>query len=423
MSQTPMSENAALATAIRMPNPFARVRLQDLGDAPTSESATLPVLGEQYREVRLDAISASSPLQTRARFDGEHDDQDQDLVVSLTEDGQRVPLLLTGVEGQAAEFMVLDGHRRVAALRHLGRATAKAILLQPGTLDCDLITLTAQVRKNLSPLEQATAVTRLRERHKLTWETIAQKVGIARSYLYELQELLGTDPAVQGEVATGRLTVKAARALGQAPMDQQPALARVAAERSLTERDAKRLVERVVKGGQDVEEAALTLGLVPAESPVDAEGVADDAQPEVNTSASSAPEATTKPHPRSQRALTKLEAAASLVESLFPELDADTAQTLAQAAVNLVVSPQLVKAAGLLVMSEWNAEDAIEVADLARRDPGMRQLITVLEACADLHAIMVGGHCLPEYAPMLASLGKKLNGLKQTALKCQKRRG
>lgn len=319
---------------IKIPNPFGNLNREALRHAQALAHTSAPVTGEQYRQIKLSAISGNSPLQTRAPFDPEQDDEDRALLDSLASDGQRVPVLVVETGDSNLTYAVLDGHRRVAALRHLGQETVKAIIVKEETLECDLITLTANVRKHLTPLEQARAVTRLRERHALMLEQIAQKVGLSRRYLSELMALLDTDPAIQTALENGTIKAKTALALGQAPPELQPELAAIAAANYLSEAEAKRYVTRLKETGETSSQVALALGFVPPEKESNAEE--SERTPAISTeseedsvSPSRRKSSPAQKRNKSKSALTA-EMAMALIESAFPELDERTAKSLAE---------------------------------------------------------------------------------------------
>src|SRR3990172_6009095 len=121
MSKATQTLLATQREQVQMPNVFNRSAL----NRSTTVTAR-PVIGEQYAEVRVEAIVQESPIQTRQPFDPEHDEDDQALVESLRSEPQREPVQLKELEGTCPpQYALLDGHRRVAALRRVGRETVK----------------------------------------------------------------------------------------------------------------------------------------------------------------------------------------------------------------------------------------------------------------------------------------------------------
>src|SRR5437667_352449 len=79
-----------------------------------------------YLNIELRQIIGASPLQVRAPFDPEADEQDRALLDSLASDGQRLPVLLLESSGTTPPTSTpLDGHRRIDALRRLQRHLVK----------------------------------------------------------------------------------------------------------------------------------------------------------------------------------------------------------------------------------------------------------------------------------------------------------
>ena len=381
----------------QMPNPFSKASQARLEQARAMAQASKVILDEQYREVRLSAVVGESPLQARAPFAPEQDD-DQALLESIASDGQRVPVLLVetaGGEGVPLAYTLLDGHRRIAALRQLNRETVKAVIVRHDSLECDLITLTANVRKHLTPLEQARVIARLRERHGLTLEHIAKKVGLSARYVTELRALLETDPAIQVALEKGAIKAKTALALGQAPREQQPELANIAAHHPVSEADAKRWVARLADTGETPEQAALALGLMAKPKAT----LAMEATPLPNTestanveaapplsAASMTPAAVDAPSSRSAKsdAALTIAAAQALLTDAFPELDTQMAQALSESAVKRSASAQVVKVAGLFVLAGYDAEPALDAALPITNTQSVRKVVHILDTFVDL---------------------------------------
>ncbi len=317
---------------------------------------SFPVLGEDYRSVQLAAITAASPMQTRALFAPERDEEDQALVNSLRADGQRVPVLLAEIEDAVpAQFRLLDGHRRVAALRHLGAEAVKAVIRQAGSLEGDLTTLAANVRKNLTPLEQARAIERLHATHGLSWNEIAGKTGLTRRYLLELHGLVQADPAVQLAVERGAISARAGLALKRAPRAQQPTLAALAEPHQLSGAQAGQLVERV-RAGAAPESAAVALGL----------GLTDSGEAVV-------PAVTQAPSDR------------AALRALYPEL-APAALDALWAAAGAEARLETLKLAGLLVLAGLQPAEALAATrPVVGSQPG-HKLEALIERLAEFQA-------------------------------------
>jgi ParB/RepB/Spo0J family partition protein len=394
---------------LQIPRAFGRTAARPLIISATPAVA-VPIIGEQYRDLRLDAIQGDSPLQTRAAFTLE-DDDDRALVASLAGAGQRVPILVVEEPaGAATHYRILDGHRRVAALRHLDRSTVKAIVYRKESLECDLVTLTANIRKNLTPMEQARALARLRERHQLTDEAIAQSVGISRAYFYQLKTLLKSDPAIQREVEAMRLSARAARALSKAPPQKQPELAQVATRYELSEADARRLVEQVVVAEQAPREAAEVIGLTPRER---------ESGTQVKAASARAGDARSSRSPR--EGLT-LDQARALIVTYFPDISPRMTQSLADSALQRGASATVIKAAVMLVASGWECAEALAAAEAGIRRPDIRKALVLADLCADLDRLVAAGKVSLECAPLLAAVIRNLSTVKQAALQVGQRK-
>jgi ParB/RepB/Spo0J family partition protein len=399
---------------IQMPDMFADLNLEELRRQQAVPSSSAPVIGEDYREVRLSAITQRSPVQTRASFDPEHDEEDKALVASLESEGQKQAITLAEIENTSPiEYRLLDGHRRVDALVYLKRETVRAIITRPGTLDADLITLTAQVRKNLTPFEMAQAVSRLKERHGLSLDQIAQKTGMGRRWLTELAALMRADPIIQSEAEKGKLTAEVAFTLSRAPREHQPQLARIAAAAELKAPTARRLVERVVTCGESPDSAALAMGInsVRSNEPVERDH-------EKNTSMSQAQEINSTPtskHTKGKRLTVNVtpQSAAAIMADLFPEFDSETSGAFVEAASRHSTSVEALKLAGLLVLGGESPEMALKSAKPDAGTPVGRKILLILEITRDVY--IQRGRLSAVQGQMLAGLAQKMNSLRSAA--------
>jgi len=384
----------------------AAASLRRAAGAPLNDPRAAP----DYRLVRLSEIGGASPLQLRAPFDPDADEQDRSLLESLASDGQRLPvLLLESPNSRPPAYTPLDGHRRIEALRRLKQEWVQAVVHASGSLECDLITLTANVRKHLTPLEQARAIARLRERQTLTLEAIAQRVGLSTRYLTELRALLETDPALQQALERGQLPAKTALALGQAPRALQPRLAELAAGQRVTEADAKRWVSRIVANGETPEQAAQALGLLAPPTPAAAPGL-----DETPARSAAAGPAATPPRNRPKRATTlSTDMAGALLDRTFLGLAPDLRAGLAAAAAQRQIAAPQLKLAALLALAGRDPTQAVEDAGYAARHPSVRALLPVVDTLGELHALAQAQRCAAECADLCAALARQFTDLRQ----------
>jgi ParB/RepB/Spo0J family partition protein len=409
MSDTPKTPLSLQRSLISMPNMFLRS-----SQSATNSSNVRPVIGEQYAEVSLDVITDGSPIQTRALFAPEGDEEDAALLESLRAEPQREPVQLKEKDDTCpAQYVVLDGHRRIAALRNLGQKTVKAIIKREGTLDCDLITLTANVRKNLTPLELARCVERLHERHGLTYVEIGQRAGVKKRYLLDLMAMLRSDPAVLAEVQSGRISARVARQIAHQPSERQAALAAVVAANELGSNPTERLIERIDQTGEDPGSAARALGLAAA-NPAMAKQLSSPPAP------SDEPDAPDRQAPESIHQLATSDVATDAIErftviltSTLPKLSGERAKAIAGLCVRQSLFPEVAKIAGLMVLANGDTtlEQAVQTAAAIGRAPGAREISLILDACATLRTIIQARKMRDDVTQLLAGVKRIVSEL------------
>lgn len=133
-----------------------------------------------------------------------------DLKNSLTHEGQREPIDLTG----SKPYRIIDGFRRVAALNALGWKTAKA-LIHRGVSDEEahkLAFLKNVVRKNLSPMDKANAIFQAKQRGKKTAD-LAELFNLSEKQIQRYEDLLKFPPEVQKLLDKEDLTMGHAKVL------------------------------------------------------------------------------------------------------------------------------------------------------------------------------------------------------------------
>jgi ParB/RepB/Spo0J family partition protein len=346
--------------------------------------------------VALTAVVAPSSLQTRAPFCPDHDDEDHALVESLEQDGQQVPVILERLaDQQTGAYRILDGHRRIAALRHLGKTHVEAVVVQTGTEDADLLTLTANVRKNLAPLELAEAVSRLVERG-LTHKDVGRRIGMPRQAIDDLVNLLRLAEPLREQMRAGRLGVSAATEWTGVPPEYHAALAQLCAEAEVTIAQA-RAIAGLVQAGQTVEAAAVMSGCVRGAG---------------QTAESAGPTAAAKGKPAQRDQSLGAEAADDLLRGYFPDLEAQAVQSLADAAARRKASALELKTAGCFATAGMTAAEALDQAHAVASRPWARKVVAVLDRLAELEALYTGDDCPPEAAQMFPALVRRVGTIK-----------
>jgi ParB family chromosome partitioning protein len=131
------------------------------------------------------------------------------VLASLSEIGQQVPVVVLEVEGQQA--VLLDGYKRVRALKRLGRDTVLATrweLPEPEALLLERLMRTAEAE---SPLEQGWLLKELSERFGLSASELAKRFDKSTSWVSRRQALVGELPeSIQERVRQGQLVAHAA---------------------------------------------------------------------------------------------------------------------------------------------------------------------------------------------------------------------
>ncbi len=352
-------------------------------------------------EVPLEAITADSPFQTRRPFDPARYEDDQALVASLAELGQREPVCLKEIE--PGRHQQVYGHRRIAALRYLGQKTVLAIVVTGDLLELATTTAIENTGLPLSSIEQAELAQLFEEKLNLTRKQIASRLGCSERHVKHLRELLRADDAVRFALGEGQISARTARALAHAPREHQPELARIAALHRLTETETQRLVEHLQASRSTPEEAAKAIGLLtPPEAT--AQALLEGAPSPDNSGPSSR-----KPLPTGRRGRRNLvlsvEMAVKILEAAVPTLPRPTMTTLSKRAAERGASLRSLRVAGLLALTIAPAK-AIDSALAMQNEPIARVALDILQAENRLQALIRQKPPVAEAALLLKALNK-----------------
>lgn len=136
-----------------------------------------------------------------------------ELAASIAEVGLLQPLVVTEHPNQRG-WLILAGHRRHAALKHLGR-THVDCAVRPGAggdLDEQLFVMLIENvhRQDLTAMEKAYSFGDLRDRRRMPLTQIATRAGLSPGTVSYYLSLLDLDASTQAKVQTGEIPVTVA---------------------------------------------------------------------------------------------------------------------------------------------------------------------------------------------------------------------
>ncbi|MGW5658230.1 ParB/RepB/Spo0J family partition protein [Streptomyces humi] len=156
---------------------------------------------------------------------------------------------------ESAEYVVIDGNRRLAAARAAGLAQLRIDVndgLAATAEDVLESALIANIhRVDVPPLEQARALGQLVKSHG-TQAEVARRLGKSGAWVSQRLALLELKPELQELVESGELNVEPARQIGRMPKEQQEAAAREAVNAVKPPRQRRRAAERGDAGSPTV---------------------------------------------------------------------------------------------------------------------------------------------------------------------------
>lgn len=179
--------------------------------------------------VPLQKIHAN-PFQPRKSFDQEELAQ---LCESIKNHGVLTPLL---VRASGDHFQLIAGERRLRAAQLAGLAEVPVYIRDLDDRELIEAALVENIqRTDLNPIEKAQGFKDYLEKYAVTQEMLAQRLGMDRSSISNLVNLLNLPTDVQDLVRTGQLSMGHAKVLKGLPdASQQIALAKEVIARALS---------------------------------------------------------------------------------------------------------------------------------------------------------------------------------------------
>jgi len=128
------------------------------------------------------------------------------LVASLAEGGQQTPIIVVLTNDNNERYLVIDGHKRIAALQQLGRDTVEAVVWPMNEADALLLSRSMRFSPPESALEQGWLLSEMEQRFGYSLEELARRFDRSVSWVSRRLALVELLPeAIQQQVREGRL--------------------------------------------------------------------------------------------------------------------------------------------------------------------------------------------------------------------------
>ncbi len=196
---------------------------------------TVETASTGLEDVSVNQIDAN-PFQPRRAFSA---DKLKELAESIRASGVVQPVLL---RRSGSRYQLIAGERRWRAAREAGLEAIPAVVREIGDRDALELALTENLlREDLNPLETAQGYSALQNKHGLSHEEIAERLGLDRSTVTNTLRLLRLPAEVQQMVAESQISAGHARALLTLDSAAQVQLAILAVKQGLSVRQVENL--------------------------------------------------------------------------------------------------------------------------------------------------------------------------------------
>ena len=136
-----------------------------------------------------------------------HPARQRRLLASLADTGQQTPIVVVAVKGQPNRYLVIDGHKRIASLRQLGRDTVEAVEWPMGEAEALLLDRSLRLSEHETALEQGWLLEELEQRFGYALDELARRFDRSISWVSRRLALVELIPEkIQQQVREGKLS-------------------------------------------------------------------------------------------------------------------------------------------------------------------------------------------------------------------------
>jgi ParB family transcriptional regulator, chromosome partitioning protein len=133
------------------------------------------------------------------------------LLASLADAGQQTPIVVVAVADQPGRYLVIDGHKRIAALQQLGRDTVQATIWPMSDTEALLLDRSLRLSAQESALEQGWLLSEMEQRFGYSLDELARRFDRSVSWVSRRLALVELLPeAIQQQVREGAIAAQVA---------------------------------------------------------------------------------------------------------------------------------------------------------------------------------------------------------------------
>ena len=143
---------------------------------------------ESIRDLELRFLD--TPFENLRVRDSKHE---ADLSASLERVGQQVPVTVV-VGSDPENWILVDGHRRVRALKRLGKDTIQAVVLEMSAPEALFRVRVDLTRRPLDVFEEALLIREVHQGHGIGIEAIADRFGKSQTWVRQRMDLVTVLP-------------------------------------------------------------------------------------------------------------------------------------------------------------------------------------------------------------------------------------
>jgi len=133
------------------------------------------------------------------------------LLASLAESGQQTSIVVVRSQDNCERYLVIDGHKRIAALQQLGRDTVEATVWAMSEAEALLLDRSMRFSPQESALEQGWLLSEMEQRYSYSLEELARRFDRSTSWVSRRLALVELLPeAIQQQVREGKIAAQLA---------------------------------------------------------------------------------------------------------------------------------------------------------------------------------------------------------------------